>query len=555
MVDLNDEQLQNLASEIGMSAEALKKILPSIADYQTFTQMVAQGLRMDLKQWFILKRRMQHQHLSRWAQHDEAVVKQWTYPETEKVIAVLQNPNQVVEGLEGVYSGLLSLHPDILTNMRAELIDKAEVVLHLPKHPTPVHLALQHDWKQAKRHFNSLDPYLVARFFQSKSSQLQLEFLHPQGAGWALDFLSKYFAWSHQGRAADDWIQASFVKLAQSLILPILHRDLLAFLYDKMVEAHLELLILKLGQILQFQGIGEKQCLLLYPHGRSGVMALVMDAQGQELDHLVFYPHAPDYDAEASLADLAKLMIKYHLSALALVQKPETNKLLQKLLLRLKARYSDVSWQLHMIPGELTKLLTMKAVKHPCIEDVLQIAGFVQNPSAYWSNINLASYLEDLALFIPQAVYQNLWQMLMVSDEKPCIQIFDTLGLEKSALGGIKAGTMFRAIVGTVVNYGVFLEIAPGIEGLLHVSNMGKTRPCDLSTCFKTGDSLMVAWHHYDEKTKRIALRLGKNPEQQQQRKNKVVKKPMVKAEATKLKPQVTGAMQMAFAKLKQQNE
>ena len=101
----------------------------------------------------------------------------------------------------------------------------------------------------------------------------------------------------------------------------------------------------------------------------------------------------------------------------------------------------------------------------------------------------------------------------------------------------------------------MFLEIAPGIEGLLHVSNMGKTRPCDLSTCFKTGDSLMVAWHHYDEKTKRIALRLGKNPEQQQQRKNKVVKKPMVKAEATKLKPQVTGAMQMAFAKLKQQNE
>ena len=76
----------------------------------------------------------------------------------------------------------------------------------------------------------------------------------------------------------------------------------------------------------------------------------------------------------------------------------------------------------------------------------------------------------------------------------------------KTLIGEIPSGAEFEGIVKKVVDFGMFVELVPGKEGLVHISTIAKNRQRDLSQDIKNGDKLMVKVVANDQDTGRIRL-------------------------------------------------
>ncbi|HQD34394.1 MAG TPA: polyribonucleotide nucleotidyltransferase [Bacteroidales bacterium] len=98
--------------------------------------------------------------------------------------------------------------------------------------------------------------------------------------------------------------------------------------------------------------------------------------------------------------------------------------------------------------------------------------------------------------------------------EMAVVDIFSTNkeGLEK-AVNKIKAittvpqiGDVFDGIVKSIQSYGAFVEILPGKEGLLHISEIDNKRVNDVNDYFKVGDHVQVKILDIDTKTGKFKL-------------------------------------------------
>ncbi|MBJ20445.1 MAG: hypothetical protein CL933_13630 [Deltaproteobacteria bacterium] len=74
------------------------------------------------------------------------------------------------------------------------------------------------------------------------------------------------------------------------------------------------------------------------------------------------------------------------------------------------------------------------------------------------------------------------------------------------AVGSLTPGSKIRGKVTRIESFGAFCEIAPGLEGLLHVSNFSHIRVEDLSDHLKTGEELELMILDITEGGKRIGL-------------------------------------------------
>jgi small subunit ribosomal protein S1 len=72
----------------------------------------------------------------------------------------------------------------------------------------------------------------------------------------------------------------------------------------------------------------------------------------------------------------------------------------------------------------------------------------------------------------------------------------------------IVVGAVITGRVASVRDFGAFVELGGGIQGLLHVSEMGWTRVTDPSHVVKPGDEITVRVLRVDQETQRIALGL-----------------------------------------------
>lgn len=87
-------------------------------------------------------------------------------------------------------------------------------------------------------------------------------------------------------------------------------------------------------------------------------------------------------------------------------------------------------------------------------------------------------------------------------------------GLEQSirwvrALAGmLEKGAVYKGIIKKVADFGVFVEIAPGKDGLLHISHIPKNKQAKLHDNFKLGATITVKIVDYDDSTGRISLAL-----------------------------------------------
>jgi len=71
-----------------------------------------------------------------------------------------------------------------------------------------------------------------------------------------------------------------------------------------------------------------------------------------------------------------------------------------------------------------------------------------------------------------------------------------------------REGEIIRGKVSRVAEYGAFVEVAPGVDGLLHVSEMSYERVTDPKTIVKEGDVVDVYVLGIDHQSRRISLSL-----------------------------------------------
>lgn len=76
----------------------------------------------------------------------------------------------------------------------------------------------------------------------------------------------------------------------------------------------------------------------------------------------------------------------------------------------------------------------------------------------------------------------------------------------KTIVGDIEPGSCYDGIVRRVVDFGIFVELVPGKEGLVHISSIARDKQRDLERTHKINDIIKVKVIHFDKETGRIRL-------------------------------------------------
>ena len=72
--------------------------------------------------------------------------------------------------------------------------------------------------------------------------------------------------------------------------------------------------------------------------------------------------------------------------------------------------------------------------------------------------------------------------------------------------GDLEVGSVHEGIIRRFTDFGIFVEIVPGKDGLLHISNIDKSLQKDILSKYKVGDNLKVKVLNYDRDSGRISL-------------------------------------------------
>jgi polyribonucleotide nucleotidyltransferase len=92
----------------------------------------------------------------------------------------------------------------------------------------------------------------------------------------------------------------------------------------------------------------------------------------------------------------------------------------------------------------------------------------------------------------------------------------------KTLAGQIEIGSVFTGIIRRIAEFGLFVELVPGIDGLVHVSNIPKQFSRNFGAVYKNGDEVTVKVLDHDESTGRTSLRIisEQQPDQKSERKS-----------------------------------
>jgi small subunit ribosomal protein S1 len=99
----------------------------------------------------------------------------------------------------------------------------------------------------------------------------------------------------------------------------------------------------------------------------------------------------------------------------------------------------------------------------------------------------------------------------------------------------LKPGAIVEGTVTRVEDFGAFIQIADGYEGLCHAADMGVTRVEDARKVMEAGQVVRVLVHHIDTRDRRIALHPAPTPEQEAEERQKVVRGQKLKVEIVKI--------------------
>ncbi len=77
----------------------------------------------------------------------------------------------------------------------------------------------------------------------------------------------------------------------------------------------------------------------------------------------------------------------------------------------------------------------------------------------------------------------------------------------KTLAGKIEVGSIFKGKVRRTADFGIFVELVPGVDGLIHISSLPKEEHRNFMEIYKIGQDLDVEVLDYDSSTGRIRLR------------------------------------------------
>lgn len=102
-------------------------------------------------------------------------------------------------------------------------------------------------------------------------------------------------------------------------------------------------------------------------------------------------------------------------------------------------------------------------------------------------------------------------------------------------LGGIKQGDVVDGEVTRVEEFGAFIKLAEGFEGLCHAADLGVERVADARTVIKPGEQVKMVVHHIDPRQRRVALHPALPESQAGEERQKVIKGGKLKVEVVKI--------------------
>ncbi|KKP35807.1 MAG: Polyribonucleotide nucleotidyltransferase [candidate division TM6 bacterium GW2011_GWF2_32_72] len=79
----------------------------------------------------------------------------------------------------------------------------------------------------------------------------------------------------------------------------------------------------------------------------------------------------------------------------------------------------------------------------------------------------------------------------------------------KTLAGEIEKGMQFQGKIKKILEFGIFVELVPGKDGLLHISSIPKEHQEQMDLYYQIGAPLNVAIENYDKFTGRIKLRFS----------------------------------------------
>ncbi len=94
-----------------------------------------------------------------------------------------------------------------------------------------------------------------------------------------------------------------------------------------------------------------------------------------------------------------------------------------------------------------------------------------------------------------------------VDSERISLSIKDTLpGPWESFSGSVKVGDVLEGVVRRLVHFGAFIELAPGVEGLVHISQIANRHIGTPSEVLTEGETVQVKVLDVNIEEKRISL-------------------------------------------------
>jgi polyribonucleotide nucleotidyltransferase len=80
----------------------------------------------------------------------------------------------------------------------------------------------------------------------------------------------------------------------------------------------------------------------------------------------------------------------------------------------------------------------------------------------------------------------------------------------KALAGLIEPGTVYTGKIKRIAEFGIFVEIAPGLDGLVHISTIPRDKQQQLAKEYPLDSEVQVEVTDYDQATGRIRLRFVK---------------------------------------------
>jgi len=102
-------------------------------------------------------------------------------------------------------------------------------------------------------------------------------------------------------------------------------------------------------------------------------------------------------------------------------------------------------------------------------------------------------------------------------------------------IAGIKIGDQIEGEITRVEDFGAFVKLSDGFEGLCHASDLAIDRVEDARDLVKPGQKMMMVVHHIDSKQRRVALHPALTGEQADEPRQKITRGAKIKIEIAKV--------------------